>query len=99
MKIHYFAIYDKKSGLFGTPVIFNSKAEIMRTLDYMLNINEKRKDDFRYIYAEDYRLVHVFDYDPDTAKVTTDFPDENPIEFALVKKAEVTDEKKAEKNA
>lgn len=99
MKTHYYSIFDKKSGLYGTPVIFNSEAEIMRSLDYMLNLNEKRKDDFRYIYAEDYKLVHVFDFDPETGKVIADFPDENPIEFALVKKSEVNDEKKAEENA
>ncbi len=99
MKTHYYSIFDKKSGLYGTPVIFNSMAEIMRSLDYMLNINDKRKDDFRFIYAEDYKLVHVFDFDPDTGKVSTDFPGENPIEFALVKKSDVADEKKGENNA
>lgn len=98
MKTHYYAIYDKKARVYGTPVIFNSQAELLRSLDYMLNQNEKRKDDFRYIYAEDYCLVHVFDFDPDTGKVTTDF-DEDPFEFALVKKSDVPVEPKDEKNA
>jgi hypothetical protein len=92
MILHYYSIYDKKAGLYGTPVIFNSQAEIMRSLDYMLNINEKRKDDFRYIYAEDYCLVPVFDFDPETGKVITDFPDYKSIEFALVKKADTPKE-------
>lgn len=99
MMLHYYSILDKKTGLYGIPTIFNSKPEIIRSLDYLLNVNEKRKDDFRFIYAEDYCLVHVFDFDPDDGEVINHFPDENPFEFALVKKSDVVEEPKVEKNA
>lgn len=98
MKTHYYSILDKKAGLYGTPVIFNSQSELLRSLDYMLNVSEKRKNDFRFIYAEDYCLVHVFDFDPDNGEVTNHFPGENPFEFALIKKSDDAEEPKVEKN-
>ena len=91
MLYYYYSVFDKKVKAYSALMQFVSPADAVRSLDYLLNVSEKRKDDFRYQYAEDFVLSAVAVFDTERGEfVMTPSADFQDVEFALIKKVDLS---------
>lgn len=68
-----FALFDKATVQYNTPVFFQSELEARRATELMFS-DPRQKDAMPVVAPQDYCLFHIGYYDKETAKFTAQQP-------------------------
>ena len=69
MNLQIYAVFDKKTEEYGTPMFLRTNGEAVRGFSDAVNAKEDNNNLSRH--AEDYALYHIGAYNTQTAQITT----------------------------